>query len=130
MLRFKISTQKGEKMENDSKGMNVDFVMDGSNLYREESFTDMKVGAVRQLSPVTADGAPDGSRKPIYYGHTQLMSPEGPLPVSCSIAAGSLPEAVAKFPDAMRREIQRIMDELRNAQQNRRDKEQSRIVTL
>jgi hypothetical protein len=117
-------------MGNDSQEMNVNLVMDGNNLYREESFTDMKVGAVRRLSPVTSDGAPDDSRAPIYYGHSQLMSPQGPLPVSCSIAAGSLPEAVAKFPDAMRQEIQRIMEEVQKAQQDQRDEEKSRIVTL
>jgi len=104
--------------------------MDGNNLYREESFTDMKVGAVRQLTPVLPDGEPDGSRNPIYYGHTQLMSPDGPLPVSCSIEAGSLSEAVAKFPEAMQREVQRLMDHVQKAQQNRRDNEKSRIVTL
>ena len=116
-------------MGNGAQEMNFELVMDGKNLYREESFTDMKVGAVRQLSPVTADGAPDDTRRPIYYGHTQLMSPNGPLPVSCTIEAGSLSEAMAKFPEAMQQEIKRIMAEVQKTQQAPQD-EKSRIVTL
>ena len=34
--------------------------MDPSSLYREEMFTDRKMGAIRVLTPVKSDGAPDG----------------------------------------------------------------------
>ena len=30
--------------------------MDAANLYREESFTDIKVGSMRKLTPVKTDG--------------------------------------------------------------------------
>ncbi len=116
-------------MGNDSRETDFSLVLDRRNLYREESFTDMKVGAVRRLTPVTADGAADDTRSPIYYGHTQLMSPEGPLPVSCTIEAGSLPEAISRFPEAMRREIEGLLDQLQQAQEQSR-KQESRIVTL
>ena len=62
--------------------MEIDLKLDGNNLYREESFTDLKVGAIRKLTPVTIDGSLDESRDPIFMAHTQLMSPDGPIPVS------------------------------------------------
>ncbi len=55
--------------------MEIDLKLDGNNLYREESFTDLKVGAIRKLTPVTTDGSLDISRHPIFMAHTQLMSP-------------------------------------------------------
>ena len=114
-------------MASSNQDRDFSLVMDDKNLYREESFTDMKVGAVRQLSPVHADGTPDESRRPVYFGHTQLMSPEGPLPVSCRIDAGSMAEAMTKFPEAMKQEIEQLMAQLQKAQQGQRDQD-SRIV--
>ena len=35
--------------------------MDPSSLYREEMFTDRKMGAIRVLTPIKSDGAPDGT---------------------------------------------------------------------
>ena len=37
-------------------------VMDSSQIYREETFTDRRVGTIRRLTPVTADGAVDAAR--------------------------------------------------------------------
>jgi hypothetical protein len=31
--------------------------MDATQIYREETFTDRKVGTIRRLTPVTADGS-------------------------------------------------------------------------
>ena len=115
-------------MANGAQEAAINLVMDAENLYREESFTDMKVGAVRQLSPVKADGTPDPDRQPVYYGHTQLMSPEGPLPVSCGIEAGSLAVAMTKFPGAMKQEIENIMAQVQKAQQQAQQSKDSRIV--
>jgi hypothetical protein len=104
--------------------MDVDLKLDGNNLYKEESFTDMKVGAVRVVTPVKPDGTADESRSPVFLGHTQLMSPNGPLPVSCMIEAASLKDAIEKFPDAMEKEVERIISMAQQAQQ----KDESRIV--
>ncbi|UCD88767.1 MAG: cytoplasmic protein [Desulfobacterales bacterium] len=90
--------------------MEINLKLDGNNLYREESFTDLKVGAIRKLTPVTADGSLDENRDPIFMAHTQLMSPDGPFPVSCLINSKTLPEAVEKFPDEMSREVKKMMD--------------------
>ena len=36
--------------------------MDPTQIYREETFTDRRVGTIRRLTPVTADGATDAPR--------------------------------------------------------------------
>ena len=41
--------------------------MDAAGLYREEMFTDRKVGAIRRLTPVTGDGAPDTTRPVVVH---------------------------------------------------------------
>ena len=44
-----------------------DGVMDPDNLFREENFTDQKMGAIRKLIPVKADGSEDGERKVMFF---------------------------------------------------------------
>ena len=104
--------------------MDIDLKLDGNNLYREESFTDLKTGAVRRLTPVKEDGSKDESREPIFMAQTQLMSPNGPLPVSCMIEVATLSEAVKKFPDLVKKEVERIIALAQKAQQE----EASRII--
>ena len=71
--------------------------MDPANLYREEVFTDRKVGTIRVMTPVKNDGSTDAGRKVIYVGETQLMTPVGALPLAFEIEASSLGDAAAKF---------------------------------
>ena len=97
--------------------MDIDLKLDENNLYKEESFTDLKTGAVRRLTPVKEDGSKDESREPIFMAQTQLMSPNGPLPVSCMIEAATLPEAVKLFPDIVKKEVERIVELAQKAQQ-------------
>lgn len=47
--------------------------MDAANLFREEIYTDRKIGVIRCLVPVTAEGKVDESRKVIYTGEAQLF---------------------------------------------------------
>jgi len=102
-----------------------DVRMDMANLYREEAYTDLKTGGVRKLVPVKLDGSEDTSRQPIFSGHTQLMSPHGPLPLQGAIDAKTLEEAVLKFPQAMEDAMNKMIEE---AQQYQRE-QSSRIVT-
>ncbi|MFT6310308.1 MAG: hypothetical protein ACJAQS_000671 [Porticoccus sp.] len=74
-----------------------EMTMDASDLYREDTFTDRKVGTIRRLTPVTANGADDASRVVIYSGETQIMTPSGALPLNFEIAATDLSEASEKF---------------------------------
>ena len=42
--------------------------MDATQVYREEIFTDRKVGTIRRMIPVTADGATDAARPVLFVG--------------------------------------------------------------
>ena len=104
--------------------MEIDLNLDKNNLYQEESFTDLKTGAIRRMVPIKEDGSGDENRAPIFMGQTQLMSPNGPLPVSCMLEASTLFEAIEKFPSAVKKEVDRIVEMAQKAQQ----KDDSRII--
>ena len=73
-----------------------DIQMDGANLYREETYTDMKAGSLRKLVPVKADGTEDPGRAAVFTAVTQVMTPGGVLPLSGEVAgAKTLAEALA-----------------------------------
>src|SRR5215467_2467641 len=91
-----------------------DTQMDGTSLWREEIYTDRKVGTIRALQPVGADGKPDALRKPIYVGEAQIMTSMGPLPVSFEIEAGSLSDAVAKYGATAQVAVERTVKELQD----------------
>jgi hypothetical protein len=86
--------------------------LDSAALYREEIYTDRKVGTLRVLVPVTASGAPDPARPTVYSGEAQLLTNMGPLPISFDIDAASLADAVAKYPEAAKNGVDRAMREL------------------
>ena len=93
----------------------ADLKMDGTSLYREDVYTDRKIGTIRVMTPVTSLGGPDSSRPVIYVGETQLLTSGGLLPLAFQIEAATLGEAVEKFAqganDAVertRREIERL----------------------
>ena len=86
--------------------------LDAAALYREEIYTDRKVGTLRVLVPVTAAGAPDPARQTIYAGEAQLLTNMGPLPISFDIEASNLADAVAKYADAAKTGVERAMREL------------------
>jgi hypothetical protein len=94
----------------------IDFSVDIDNLYREEGVTDLKVASIRRLVPIRRDGADDPDRDAIFMGHTQLMTPSGPLPLQCPLNARTLEEAVKEFPEAMRETVDQLIDEAKKAQ--------------
>jgi hypothetical protein len=98
--------------------------LDSANLYREEIFTDLRVGSIKQLTPVTADGTRDLSRPMVFLGETQLMSQMGPLPVQARIEADTLKAAIAGFPEAVQAAVEAMIDEVKELQR----REMSRIV--
>jgi hypothetical protein len=97
---------------------------DKTNLYREETFTDLRIATIRMLVPVKSDGTPDPSRAPMFTGETQIMTQAGPIPVSSPIPANNLDEALDGFPKAMAEGVQQMMEEVREMQR----REASRIV--
>jgi hypothetical protein len=86
--------------------------MDAADLWKEEVFTDRKVGTIRRLTPVKADGSPDAARKPLFIGEASLMTPAGTLPLSFEIPAESLDAAVAGYAEAVQFAFQDAMEEL------------------
>jgi hypothetical protein len=99
--------------------------MDAAALYREDIFTDRKVGTIRRLTPVRPDGAADDKRKVLYVGEAQLITPVGALPLAFEIEAGSLAEAVERFAAAAKVGVERAVKEL---QQMRREAASSIII--
>ena len=105
--------------------MGFDPTMDASSLYREEIVTDRKVGTIRVLTPVQANGSPDLARKVLYVGEAQLLTTAGALPLSFEIDAQSLEDAVSRYAGAARLAFERALDEL---QELRRQAASSIIV--
>lgn len=66
-------------------------------LYREEVFTDRRMGSILRLTPVDSHGEVDPGREVVYVGQTQVMTPAGALPISFEIPAGNLGEAARGF---------------------------------
>ena len=97
-----------------------DIQMDAANLYREESYTDLKAGTMRKLVPVKADGSDDPSREPIFTAATQIMTPGGVLPLSGEVeGAKTLADAVAGFAPAIKQAIADLREEMAAMQRER-----------
>ena len=109
-------------MSNDPNLPEISF--DGANLYREELFTDRTAGTIRRLSPITADGHADPSRKVLFSGQTQLLTPGGVLPLGFEMEVETLAEAIAQFPQGVRGALEQAIEEAREM----RREQQSRIV--
>ena len=86
--------------------------MDETSLYREEIYTDRRIGTLRVLLPVKVDGTDDTTRPTVYQGEAQLMTNVGPLPISFDIDATSLADAVSKYAEATKTGVERAMREL------------------
>ena len=99
--------------------------LDAAALYREEIYTDRKVGTLRVLVPVTAAGAPDPARPTIYAGEAQLLTNMGPLPISFEIEASNLADAVAGYAEAAKEGVEHAMREL---QEMRRQASSSLVI--
>jgi hypothetical protein len=110
-------------MANESNAF-ADVKVDKSNLYKEESFTDLKVATIRRLSPIREDGSPDTTRPVLFTGETTLMSDRGPLPIQAPIEAKDLNEAMDKFPEAVQGAVERLVEQAREMQRQ----QMSRIV--
>lgn len=94
----------------------TEITLDPTNLYREETFTDRKVGTIRRLTPVTTDGADDPSRLVEYIGQTQVVTPVGAMPLSFQIQAETLAEALDRYAKAAQDAIERTARELQEMQ--------------
>ncbi len=88
--------------------------MDASALYREEIVTDRRVGTIRMMTPIAADGRIDEKRPMLFVGEAQMLTSVGPLPISFDIEAATLSEAVAKYGAAAKDGFERAVRELQD----------------
>jgi hypothetical protein len=102
-----------------------DLQVDAANLYREEVFSDLRVATIRRLTPVLADGSVDPSRTMMFSAETQILTPQGLVPVHAPVEATSLSEAIERFPAAIQAGLDRMIEEAREM----RRQSASRIVT-
>ena len=86
--------------------------MDPASLYREELFTDRKVGMIRVLTPVKTDGSPDASRPAVYIGEAQIYTNMGALPLSFELEASSLQEAIGQYANAAKQAVEQAVKEI------------------
>ena len=103
-------------MENTHSDANLEFTVDARNLYREATWTDLKVASIREMIPVKPDGTDDPGRERVFIGSTQVMTPHGPVPLQAVLEAGTLKEALAAFPQAMRRAMENMLRQLQKLQ--------------
>ena len=115
----------------DEQNQSAELKIDRSNLFKEETFTDLKVGMIKRMTPVKSDGSVDKTRKPVFVGQTSLMTPNGPLPIQAVIQAKELQQAIKKFPEAMQASMERLGEEAKKYQEQQQgqiEKPDSRII--
>ena len=108
----------------------IDFTVNKDNLYKEESITDLKTASIRCLTPIKLDGSVDEIRQKIFIGHTQLMSPQGPVPIQTRLNATTLDEALDRFPAAMQNEMAQMIEQAKKMQQEMEKAEQQEKSNL
>jgi hypothetical protein len=86
--------------------------MDVAELYREDLYTDRKVGTIRVMTPIRPDGSTDPARPVSYVGQAQIMTTAGMLPITFEIEATSLAQAVAGFGPAAKVALEDTVREL------------------
>ncbi|HEY0684020.1 MAG TPA: hypothetical protein VGD45_16940 [Steroidobacter sp.] len=91
---------------------NQDPQMDADALYQEDNFTDRRVGAIRRLSPVRADGSADPTRPVLFIGQAEIMTNMGPVPINFEIEGPTLAEAVKGFAPAAQAAIERTVQQI------------------
>jgi len=90
----------------------LDMTMHAEDLYREEMFTDLRMGSIRKLIPIKPDGSDDDTREVRFPGRAHIMTPGGALPLSFEIVAATLGEAAAGFGPAAEQAVEDTMREL------------------
>ena len=87
--------------------------MDSADLWREDVFTDRKIGTIRRLTPVKPDGSSDPARKVVFVGEASLDTPAGALPLNFEIPGETLEQAAAAYGDAVQKAFTEAMEALK-----------------
>lgn len=91
----------------------LEIKMDAADLYREEIFTDRKVGTLRRMMPVKTDGSVDDKRPVLWIGQAQMITPMGAIPLTFEVNARTLDEAIAQFGEGAKQAMERTIEELK-----------------
>jgi hypothetical protein len=109
----------------DEKELNtLDLSVKQDSLYLEESFSDLDMGSIRRLTPVKPNGLKDKSRKQIFVGHLNIMTPQGPIPIQAPIDARNLKEAMEMYPGAMKVALKKMKEQVEKLNKE----QESRII--
>ena len=98
--------------QQESKSLNL--TMDAAAVYREDVYTDRKVGTIRCLTPVKSDGSADASRTTVYVGEAQILTPMGALPITFEIEGSTLDDAISKYAPAAKVAVERTVKEIQD----------------
>ncbi|PCI73340.1 MAG: hypothetical protein COB38_00910 [Gammaproteobacteria bacterium] len=96
--------------------------MDTDSLVKEDVYSDQKVGSVRVLTPVTANGEIDSNRAVTYFGQTQVMTQGGAIPLNFELKTESLADAFEAFGDAAKESMEQTMKEIQEYQREQASK--------
>lgn len=113
---------------NGGSPINIDFQVDKKNLYREETFTDLKIASIQKVTPIHPDGSEDTSRDAFYVGSTQLGTPHGPVPIQARLEGATLDQAMDAFPQAMEAETKKVVQQFKKMQAEENKSKDSRII--
>ena len=108
-----------------SQDKTINLTMDAASVYREDVYTDRKVGTIRCLTPVKSDGTPDAGRKASYIGEAQILTPMGAIPVTFEIEADGLADAIKNYEAAAKEGVERTVKEI---QEYRRQQASSIVI--
>ncbi len=97
-----------------SQESQADSQMDVASLYREDTYTDRKLGVIRCMTPVNGEGGLDTSRPVLYLGQAEIMTNMGAVPINFEIEAKNLAEAAAGFAAAAQQGIERTMQQIQD----------------
>jgi hypothetical protein len=82
------------------------------------------MASIRRLTPVKPNGLKDKSRRQIFVGHLNIMTPQGPIPIQAPIDARNLKEAMEMYPEAMKIALKKMQEEVEKI----KEKQESRII--
>ena len=99
-----------------------DIRIDETSLVKEEVYSDQKIGSIRVLTPVLISGEIDTSRTITYFGQTQVMTPNGALPLNFELKGENLSAAIKLFGNAAKESMEQTMKEIQEYQREQASK--------
>jgi len=96
--------------------------MDPNSLYREEMFTDRRIGSIHVMTPVLPTGEDDPNRSKIFLGETQMRTAAGALPINFEIEATNIGEAAEQFAALAQEAAEKTIKQIEEMQREQANK--------